>query len=137
MSGKRKVAPAKPVEGEPGQQPCPERSFLNAVAAQLARTGSELEAKSSLVASIVREDGMIHRDLMRALQSFDLLEQELAAMVELLMRYADLAKDRRTIEAIEGMVLSGVRLTDLKSRIAHSWRGEAPARPHSSDDELF
>lgn len=119
------------------QEACPERSFVSAVATQLARTAAELDAKASLIAASVREDGQVRRDLLGPLQSFDRLEQELSAIAELLLRYAALP-ERRSVEDIDSRVLSGVRLGDLKTRIALAWRGEAEAvSVQESDDEIF
>lgn len=138
LSVKQNAESALGPDGESlDQEAHPERSFVSAVAAQLARTAAELDAKASLIAASVREDGQVRRDLLGPLQSFDRLEQELSAIAELLLRYAALPQ-RRSVEDIDNRVLSGVRLGDLKTRIALAWRGETETiGVQESDDELF
>lgn len=97
-------------------------AFLPALAAMLREAALHFEGVSGRVTDLViGQCGQAAPDLVVALQDFDRLQQELAALGEALLRYlaatGKVAADKVAADADHADVIGGIPLDDVKQRL--------------------
>lgn len=117
-------------------------AFLPVLAGMLRETVSRFEDTANRVSDLViQQREQANLDLIVALQDFDRIQQEFAALGDALFRYVA-ATSPTTVPAVGAAdhdVIGGILLADVKQRLLRRLKAgmEAPAVGPEADEQVF